>query len=77
MSLLSFIKCIWSPHANDTEAKVLSECVKDKKTLSERERDTRILEFLVNPKPTVETLEELAKLMGRADEPKFRFDSSA
>lgn len=65
MSILSRIKRIWLPHANNTKAKTHSESVEDKVSLSEHERDARILELLGNPKPTGETIEELAKLMGQ------------
>jgi hypothetical protein len=33
--------------------------------------DKRIMELLDNPNPSGETIEELAKLLGQTDEPKF------
>lgn len=71
MPFLTFIKRIWSPDASNVVTKTRSENVEDNEPLSERERDARILKLLDNPKPTGETIEELAKLMGQTDKRKF------
>ncbi|EFI53569.1 hypothetical protein [Afipia sp. 1NLS2] len=71
MLLLTFIKRIWSPYTSNVGTKTRSEGVEDKKPLSERERDARILELLDNPTPSGETIGELAELMGQTDKPKF------
>jgi hypothetical protein len=71
MPLLSFIKRIWSPYISNVVTKTHSEGVEDTKSLSERERDARILELLDDPKPTGEMIEELAKLMVQTDKRSF------
>lgn len=71
MSILRFIKSVWSPYTDHTRIKDPSKGVVGQQRLSERERDVGILGLLDNPKPTGETIEELAKLMGQTDERKF------
>jgi len=77
MSILTFIRRIWSPHIKNGAVSALSNDIGDKQSLSDRERNARILKLLDNPKPNGETIEELARLMGQTDEPKFGSDSSA
>lgn len=71
MPFISFINRVWHPNIKTTGAKKLRNEIGDESILTERERDARILELLDNPKPTGETIEELAKLMGQTEKRKF------
>lgn len=64
MSILMLIKRIWSPSTHNSMVKHPSNDIGGNQLLSDHERDAKILELLDEPKPTGETIEELAKLMG-------------
>jgi uncharacterized protein (DUF1778 family) len=70
MPILTFIKRIWSPYTSSAAVSGHPHDIGDKRLLSERERNARILELLDNPKSTGKTIEELAKLIGQTDERK-------
>jgi hypothetical protein len=71
MSILTFIKRIWRPYAKNIEAQTLLNRVRNEPILTERERDAKILELLDDPKPTGETIGQLAKLIKQTDESRF------
>jgi hypothetical protein len=71
MSILTRIKRALSSYTNHTTGENLPKDIEGKQLLSEDERDARILELLNHPKPTSETIEELAKLIGQTSERKF------
>lgn len=71
MLILALIKRVWSPYANHATRESRPKDIKNKQQLSECERDAQILELMDNPKPTSETIEELAKLMGQTEEPRL------
>lgn len=58
-----------SRYASDKAVKDFERVAKQTGLLSDD--DKRIMELLDNPNPTGETIEELAKLMGQTEEPKF------
>jgi hypothetical protein len=70
MSLLTFVRRVLSPR--DGTLKNLPISTENKPSLSEGERDARILELLNNTKPNDKTIEELARLMGQTDTPKLQ-----
>lgn len=58
-----------SKYADDKAVKDFERVAKQTGLLSDD--DKRIMELLDNPNPSGETIEELAKLLGQTDEPKF------
>ena len=58
-----------SRYASDRAVHDFGRVAKDTELLTDK--DKRMFELLDDPSPTGETIEELAKLMGQTDEPKF------